>query len=138
MGKCGRRFSGFMVFEKMNQIWERFWSDIKNNWKPLAAIAVVLAVMQYFFHGICPFRLLFGFPCPGCGLTRGCFAVLTLRFREAAAYNPTSFLWVGLILLWGWFRYVRGRRHFAVTAAAIVVCLITLFRYIYFLSKYLA
>lgn len=122
----------------MHNIWNRLLDDIKQNWKLLLAIAALLAAMQYFFHGVCPFLLLFGFPCPGCGLTRGCLAVLTLRFDEAMAYNPTSFLWVGLILLWGYFRYVRGRQHPAVTAAAVPVCLLTLLRYVLFLSKYLA
>lgn len=117
---------------------ERITNDLKSYWKPLAAAAAVLLFMQICFHDTCPFRLLFGIPCPGCGLTRGCLAVLTLRFREAMDYNPTSFLWVGLILLWGWQRYVRGRRHFIVMAAAIVVCLLTLIYYVYFLSKYLA
>ena len=39
----------------------------------------------------CPIKSTTGIPCPGCGLTRGCMALLRLDFREAFRCNPLSF-----------------------------------------------
>lgn len=41
----------------------------------------------------CPFHLLTGLLCPGCGVTRMCLALLRLDFSAAWSYNP------GLLLL---------------------------------------
>jgi len=35
----------------------------------------------------CPFKMIFGIPCPGCGLTTGFLAILRLDFLEAYQAN---------------------------------------------------
>ena len=48
----------------------------------------------------CPFRAATGFPCPGCGLTRGCLLLLSGHFREAMAMHAFAPLAVaGLALI---------------------------------------
>jgi len=42
----------------------------------------------------CQFRRFTGLECPGCGMTRGTYALFHGRFLEAFAFNP-----VGMILL---------------------------------------
>ena len=37
-------------------------------------------------------KMIIGFPCPSCGLTRAGFAVLRLDFKEAFYYNPLIYL----------------------------------------------
>ena len=54
----------------------------------------------------CPFRAATGFPCPGCGLTRGCLLLLSGHFREAMvmhAFAPLAvaglaFIGAGMVL----------------------------------------
>ena len=36
----------------------------------------------------CLFRVLTGFECPGCGMTRMCTSLVMLDFRAAWSYNP--------------------------------------------------
>lgn len=40
----------------------------------------------------CPFRLLTGYLCPGCGITHYCIAMLQLRFADAYSANPFLFV----------------------------------------------
>jgi glucan phosphoethanolaminetransferase (alkaline phosphatase superfamily) len=39
----------------------------------------------------CPFKILTGIPCPGCGMTRAILSITKGDFREALNYNPFSF-----------------------------------------------
>lgn len=64
----------------------------------------------------CPFHLLTGLDCPGCGVTRMCLALLRLDLSAAWAANPgmlvLSPLLLGL-LSWHAVTYIRtGNRHF--------------------------
>lgn len=38
----------------------------------------------------CPFRMITGIPCPGCGLTTAFYKILQLKFLEAFYLNPLS------------------------------------------------
>lgn len=64
----------------------------------LAALALAVWLDPAAIPGpdLCWFRRLTGLPCPGCGLTRGCAAVLEGEFYAAWMLNPFSFLFVGL------------------------------------------
>ena len=64
----------------------------------------------------CPFHLLTGLDCPGCGVTRMCLALLRLDLSAAWSANPgmlvLSPLLLGL-LSWHAVTYIRtGNRHF--------------------------
>jgi len=53
----------------------------------------------------CPFKLLTGWPCPGCGLTHAFCDISHARFRMAWSDNPFGFVFyvLALILLaWPW------------------------------------
>jgi hypothetical protein len=41
---------------------------------------------------------MFHFPCPGCGITRAHFAVLSLDFKKAFQYHPLFFTALPLML----------------------------------------
>lgn len=74
-----------------------------------ACFGVLWGVISYHFDGqiiICPSKLIYNIPCPGCGMTRACLALLKLDFSSAFHYNMNSFivLPVGIVcsflLLW--------------------------------------
>ena len=47
----------------------------------------------------CVFKGVTGMPCPGCGMTRACSAILQGEFSTAWRYHPFSFLLIGLSIL---------------------------------------
>ncbi len=59
----------------------------------------------------CPIRLVTGFLCPGCGMTRMCTSLVMLDFRAAWSYNPVvmCMLPVGIVL------FGRGLKRYIVT-----------------------
>ncbi len=57
----------------------------------------------------CPFHLLTGSPCPGCGMTRACLALCEGDPAAAWRYHPFSFALVGLALAQAVFGPKLGR-----------------------------
>ena len=47
----------------------------------------------------CVFKGVTSIPCPGCGMTRACLAILQGEFSTAWRYHPFSFLLIGLSIL---------------------------------------
>ena len=43
--------------------------------------------VQYWFMPKCPFKLLTGLNCPGCGIQRALYAMLHGKFAEAISYK---------------------------------------------------
>lgn len=70
----------------------------------------------------CPFRLLTGWYCPGCGGLRMTHDLLNADLAAAAVDN--LFLLVGLPLLVLWILWRRQRRRSPVTVAALVVIVV--------------
>jgi hypothetical protein len=51
------------------------------------AVIGVLLLLDFYR---CPFKLLFHFPCPGCGMSRGFIAILHWRWFDAFNFNILS------------------------------------------------
>ena len=49
---------------------------------------------------LCPWRLLTGYPCPGCGGIRAVGAISTGQFDQAWLLNPVAFIVCGVVLVW--------------------------------------
>ena len=49
---------------------------------------------------LCPWRLITGIPCPGCGGIRAMGAISTGQFEQAWLLNPIAFLVCGVVLVW--------------------------------------
>ena len=72
-------------------------------WLGLAAIAVFLfffnpALPGNQFFPKCPFRLVTGWQCPGCGSTRACYQLLHLQPIAAFKLNPLMVLTLPFIV----------------------------------------
>jgi len=56
----------------------------------------------------CPFKLILGIPCPGCGMTRAFMALLQFRFADAWNLNILSIpVFFGILLVSGLLFYDR-------------------------------
>ena len=65
----------------------------------IIAIFLYFIFTQLLFETVCPFRILFHFPCPACGLTRASISLLCGNFIQAFQYNITVVFWWILIIL---------------------------------------
>jgi hypothetical protein len=104
-----------------------FWSDVFRMKWIILAVAVYCVGTQLAFGIMCPFKLLTGADCPGCGLTRGSLCVLSGQWSRAISYNATSFAWVGLILWLLWQRYIAAKSKIAWEFPVILVSLGSVF-----------
>lgn len=109
----------------LQAVFRRVGTDIRRNCIALFIIIIYMAAAQYFFHTVCPLRILTGRTCPACGLTRAAFLVLSLRFAEAWNMNPAIYLWIPFLLYMCICRYLLDKRPLLVLPFVIVVCLAT-------------
>jgi hypothetical protein len=104
----------------------------------ILAVAVYGIGAQLAFGTVCPFKILTGVNCPGCGLTRGSLCVLSGRWRSALSYNVMSFAWVGLILWLLWQRYIAAKQKIAWEPPVILVSIGTVIVWILHIAGKLA
>ncbi len=67
---------------------QKILNKIRQNSK--AIILFSLVGVFYLSFG-CPFRLLSGISCPGCGMSRAVFALLSMDFGKAFTMHPLVF-----------------------------------------------
>ncbi|MDO5804089.1 MAG: DUF2752 domain-containing protein [Clostridia bacterium] len=122
----------------MRNIFNRIKSDIHLLWRPVLLVAVVLIVLQVIFNEICPMKIIFGVPCPACGLTHSCIYIIMLQWKKAWLYNPTGFLWFISIFLGLVYRYILGKRSSIIMGMFILSSLASVIVYLYKLQMFLA
>lgn len=93
----------------MKEIGNRVWKDMKSLWMAAVAIVLYTVFMNLVFDAFCPMIILTGFPCPGCGMTRALFYLMTGRVTESVRMHPLGIPIACLCLYFCWNRYVRGR-----------------------------
>ena len=69
----------------------------------------------------CPMMIVLHLPCPGCGLTRAGFALLRLDLAGAYRIHPFIYPIAGYIAVFGWNRYIKGRRMGKKLKAGLIV-----------------
>lgn len=121
----------------MRLIFNRIKDDIKLCWKALLLVAVIMLVLQILFDNVCPMKILFGLPCPACGLTHSVLCIITFKWKKSLEYNPTGFLWFFAILNWAWFRYVLGKKSPVVMTLFVVSALASTVVYFFNLRCFL-
>ena len=70
--------------------------SLRKELSILLASGYIWIGFSFFTEGqteliVCPFRLITGIPCPGCGLTRGIMAILHGNLHDALALHILSF-----------------------------------------------
>ena len=103
---------------------------VKSRWWWLAVAVVGIAGLTFLYFvnpadisGFprCPFLVLTGYQCPGCGTLRGIHSLLNLRFHEAWNYNPAMVVAIPVIA--GLVFSARFRRSVIVSRTILVATL---------------
>ena len=100
------------------------WKDIKDLKWAIIIIIAYFVLGKYYLYSLCPMVMLTGFPCPGCGLTRAGFALLRLDLAGALRIHPFIYPAAAYIAVFGWNRYIRGRRMGRKLKAGLIVLMI--------------
>ena len=95
-----------MIFNR-----KRLTSDIRQYLPALLLALGLILLCRFLRLQTCPAKLLLGIPCPGCGMTRALFALLTLNFREAAKWNILIYSLLPHGILFLLFRYFSVNDH---------------------------
>ena len=82
----------------MKKIFMPFLDFIKKYYLLISLFVLYLLVTYLLKIPNCLVKLVCGYPCPGCGLTRAGFAVLRFDFAAAIHFNPLIFI-IPLVLL---------------------------------------
>ena len=87
----------------------RFLQDLKQYYKGLVLCALFLFFLEAVLGKTCLFRILFGIPCPGCGLSRAASLLTQGRLEESLSVHPFLIPLLFVLVLWAWERYGRNR-----------------------------
>lgn len=105
----------------MRRALKLLWKDIKDIKWAIIVIIAYFALGRYFLYSLCPMVMVTGLPCPGCGLTRAGFALLRLDLAGAYRIHPFIYPIAGYIAVFGWNRYIMGRRMGKKLKAGLIV-----------------
>lgn len=120
----------------MRKIWQRIFADVKRFW-PIPIILIVLyAVLHKLEGAFCPSVIIFGLPCPGCGMTRALLYVLQGEFVKATYINPAIYLWLVFLLYIIVMRYILGKPLKYITVIAGIIGVIMIIRFAYGMYMY--
>ncbi|MCI9334679.1 MAG: DUF2752 domain-containing protein [Lachnospiraceae bacterium] len=129
-----------MIMEDENTaklIIKRIITDIKGACGAGVAFLVYYLIIHSIFNAFCPFLVITGIPCAGCGLTRAALYLLQGQAGRAAYINPSIFLLLVFALYCGYFRYIKGRpvRGIKIVLAVLTAGILTIYAvrmYFYF------
>lgn len=104
-------------------------SDIKSILPGIFLCVLFLTVMTAAAGKVCPSRLLFGIPCPGCGLTRAAFLLVQRDLHGSLLCNPflLPLLAGGLVFLFEHYLLERKARIFTLYISICIVLMIIVY-----------
>ena len=104
---------------------------IKKYFAFAAAFILYFILANYFFGYISPTMILFGVPCPACGMTRAGFLFLSGNFTESfrmhPLFMPTMVFLMGFILFkFFWTDKIKYMRNLSI---ALIICFLVLYAF---------
>ena len=108
----------------------------KRNIIKTAEYAAIAVFVLFFYR--CPFKLITGIDCPGCGMTRAFKATVRLDFASAFEYHPLFWL-IGLeAALYLFVTYILkkkiNQKALIVIAVLTAVCMLAVWVYRVFIA----
>lgn len=116
---------------KIKRIWKRIVTDIRNYYIAILLFIGLNIAVRTAFHAFCPFLILTGFPCAGCGMTRAVLCFVTGQFERGMNLNPAAPFWILWIVFFVTNRYVYGKNSKWIKILLGIVASITMVIYFY-------
>ena len=117
-------------------VYNRIKKDFVNNRVGILAFAGIFLLFFVLFDEVCITQILFGFPCPGCGLTRAGILLLKFRFLQAWHMHPFIYVWLFLVAYICYKRYIRGTKVKGVFPLVIGITVAMFAFYLYRMYRY--
>lgn len=86
----------------------RFLAWLKENRGGAFAVAILIILIFLDYYS-CPFYLLFGLPCPTCGVTRAVLSLFRLDMEGYIRYNAMAAFLLSAVLLFFYKRVFNKR-----------------------------
>lgn len=77
----------------------RLRNFLKENIVIILVLLIYVLICFIFDFKNCPFALITGLPCPGCGITRAIYCVIKLDFLSAFNYHPLVFILPFIVII---------------------------------------
>jgi len=93
----------------------------------VAIIAIILSMLSLnaLFGTVCFSKILFGIPCPACGMTRAFFLLLQGKLTESIQMNPMLLLVLLMGIVYGIMKKVL-KKSFLFIKYYVIICLLLL------------
>ena len=91
-------------------IWGRLERDLTEYRFAIGALLLYYIMPRFLLRAFCPMVILTGLPCPGCGLNRAFWLLLSGQFLRSFSLHPMGIFWLLILLYFVYERYVTGRK----------------------------
>lgn len=117
--------------EKLRLAAMRLWKDIRTYKALLLALILYDGAAMLCFGAFCPVVIVTGLPCPGCGMTRAVFYLITGQFAKSWAVHPMGILWTALAVCFLLSRYwfAKPTKVILQAGGVLAVCMLALYLY---------
>ena len=116
---------------KLQAIQKRIVKDILEFKWAIIALVIYFSLTNEVFYAFCPMVIATGLPCPGCGMTRSIFYLLTGQVGRSFALNPFALFWVILGIWFIYTRYVVGKEMKWINPIIGCICVAMITYYVY-------
>jgi len=116
---------------KLQAIQKRIVKDVHEFKWAIISIVFYYLLTHEVFHAFCPMVIVTGLPCPGCGMTRSAFYLLTGQFVRSFTLNPFAIVWILLGIWCAYIRYVKGKDVKGIYPLVGCICVAMIAYYVY-------
>ena len=106
-------------------------NDIKKYYKGFLLVILYFVLLQICFGQICPGKILFGLPCPACGMTRAFFLLLQGNLNASFQMHPLLLPFLFFCLCFIFIKYFLKKSLHFINIYIIIGLLLLVFVYIY-------
>lgn len=121
---------------KIRVVFYKVLYDLKQIKWCILLFIIYNIIIRGIFNAYCPFWIVIGLPCAGCGMTRAIYFILTGQFKRGINMNPVAPLWILVFVMFFWNRYIAVKKAKKVKYIIIIVLIITIITYLYRMLKY--